>query len=160
MNRALDQINKLLEMLVVANLAAMTFLVFLNVVLRYAANSGITLSEELSRILFEWLTFHGAVLALARHEHVAMNALVEKLPEHWRIRWPVVIDIILCAVSILLVIGCGKLAIQNMSNKMPITGIPFGVNYLACCLMATLFTLTLLARIRERLRSISKGDIL
>lgn len=37
----------------------MVVLVFTNVVLRYALNSGIAVSEELSRWLFVWLTFLG-----------------------------------------------------------------------------------------------------
>jgi hypothetical protein len=39
-------------------------LVFGNVVLPYAFNSGITVIEELSRRLFVWLTFVGAVAAM------------------------------------------------------------------------------------------------
>ncbi len=48
----------------------MVVLVFGNVVLRYAFNSGITVSEELSRWLFVWLTFVGAVVALRDHAHL------------------------------------------------------------------------------------------
>ena len=42
---------KLLELLIVVLLAAMVVMVFGNVVLRYGFNSGITVSEELSRWL-------------------------------------------------------------------------------------------------------------
>lgn len=150
MNKWLQPINRLLEMLVVANLAIMTFLVFLNVVLRYAANSGITLSEELSRILFVWLTFLGAVLALGRNEHVAMNAFIDKLPPALRRHWDTGIDAVLLVMALLLVYGCGKLAVQNMSNHMPISGIPFGVNYLAATLMACLFCALLSTRMIAR----------
>ena len=45
-------------------MAVMVVLVFGNVVMRYVFNSGITLSEELSRWLFVWLTFLGAVIAM------------------------------------------------------------------------------------------------
>jgi drug/metabolite transporter (DMT)-like permease len=47
-----------------ASLAVMVVLVFTNVVLRYALNSGIAVSEELSRWLFVWLTFLGGIVAL------------------------------------------------------------------------------------------------
>ena len=47
---------KLLELLLVLLLAAMVVMVFGNVVLRYAFNSGITVSEELSRWAFVWMT--------------------------------------------------------------------------------------------------------
>ena len=45
-------------------LALMVVMVFGNVVLRYGFNSGITVSEELSRWLFVWMTFLGAIVAL------------------------------------------------------------------------------------------------
>jgi TRAP-type C4-dicarboxylate transport system permease small subunit len=48
----------------------MVMLVLGNVVLRYTFNSGITVSEEVSRWLFEWLTFLGAVVALREHAHL------------------------------------------------------------------------------------------
>ena len=45
----------------------MVLLVFGNVVLRYGFNSGITVSEEVSRWLFIWGTFMGAIVALREH---------------------------------------------------------------------------------------------
>ena len=48
----IDRYCRLLEWVIVLLLALMVLLVFGNVVLRYAANSGITVSEELSRWLF------------------------------------------------------------------------------------------------------------
>lgn len=69
-----------LEWLIAAALAVMVMLVFGNVVLRYGFNSGITLSEELSRWLFVWVTFLGAVAALREHGHLGTDMLVGRLP--------------------------------------------------------------------------------
>ncbi len=63
MNKLIDGYCRLLEWILVASLAVMVVLVFGNVVLRYAFNSGITVSEEVSRWLFVWLTFLGAIVA-------------------------------------------------------------------------------------------------
>lgn len=60
-------------------LAVMVVLVFGNVVMRYGFNSGITLSEELSRWLFVWMTFMGAIVALKEHGHLGTDMLVGKL---------------------------------------------------------------------------------
>jgi TRAP-type C4-dicarboxylate transport system permease small subunit len=68
-----------LEAVIVVCLALMVVLVFGNVVLRYAFNSGIAVSEELSRWLFVWLTFLGAVVALREHGHLGTEALVSRL---------------------------------------------------------------------------------
>ena len=67
---------KLLELLLVFLLAVMVVMVFGNVVLRYAFNSGITVSEELSRWAFVWMTFLGAIIALKDHGHLGTDALV------------------------------------------------------------------------------------
>ena len=57
----------------------MVVLVFGNVVLRYGFNSGISVSEELSRWLFVWLTFMGAVIGLREHAHLGTDMLVGRL---------------------------------------------------------------------------------
>ncbi|MDP4299321.1 TRAP transporter small permease [Leptothrix discophora] len=65
--------------LIAAAMAVMVVLVFGNVVMRYGFNSGFTLSEELSRWLFVWLTFLGAVIALRENAHLGTDMLVGKL---------------------------------------------------------------------------------
>jgi TRAP-type C4-dicarboxylate transport system permease small subunit len=61
-------------------LMIMVVLVFGNVVLRYGFNSSITVSEEVSRWLFVWVTFMGAVVAIREHTHLGTDALVSRLP--------------------------------------------------------------------------------
>jgi TRAP-type C4-dicarboxylate transport system permease small subunit len=75
----MDGFCKILSMVMAACLAVMVVLVFGNVVMRYAFNSGITLSEELSRWLFVWMTFMGAIVALKEHGHLGTDILVGKL---------------------------------------------------------------------------------
>jgi TRAP-type C4-dicarboxylate transport system permease small subunit len=70
---------KILSMVMAACLAVMVVLVFGNVVMRYGFNSGIALSEELSRWLFVWMTFMGAIVALKEHGHLGTDMLVGKL---------------------------------------------------------------------------------
>jgi TRAP-type C4-dicarboxylate transport system permease small subunit len=70
---------RFLTLLSVISLAVMVVLVFGNVVMRYAFNSGITLSEELSRWLFVWMTFMGAIVALEERTHLGTDMLVSKL---------------------------------------------------------------------------------
>lgn len=68
-----------LEYVIAACLAAMVALVFGNVVLRYVFNSGIAVSEEISRWLFVWLTFLGGTVALREHGHLGTEVLVGRL---------------------------------------------------------------------------------
>jgi TRAP-type C4-dicarboxylate transport system permease small subunit len=78
--RLIDQMCRLFSFLMVLFLAAMVVMVFGNVVLRYGFNSGITMSEELSRWLFVWMTFLGALVALRHHAHLGTDSLVSRLP--------------------------------------------------------------------------------
>jgi TRAP-type C4-dicarboxylate transport system permease small subunit len=75
----LDRYCKVLEAFIAACLVLMVLLVFGNVVLRYGFNSGIAVSEEISRWLFVWLTFMGAVVALHKHAHLGTEMLVGRL---------------------------------------------------------------------------------
>jgi TRAP-type C4-dicarboxylate transport system permease small subunit len=70
---------RMLSWLMAASLAVMVVLVFTNVVLRYALNSGIAVSEELSRWLFVWLTFLGGIVALHERAHLGTDILVSRL---------------------------------------------------------------------------------
>ncbi|MDO8447707.1 MAG: TRAP transporter small permease [Rhodoferax sp.] len=79
MQTLLNKYCRLLSWLMAASLALMVLLVFTNVVLRYALNSGITVSEELSRWLFVWLTFLGAIVALNERTHLGTDMLVSRL---------------------------------------------------------------------------------
>ena len=80
MKRALDRFCRLLEIFIAALLAIMVIMVFGNVVLRYAFNSGIIVSEELSRWLFLWVTFLGAIVALKERAHLGSDFLIARLP--------------------------------------------------------------------------------
>jgi TRAP-type transport system small permease protein len=78
--KAIDQLCRLFSLAMVLSLALMVVMVFGNVVLRYGFNSGITVSEELSRWLFVWMTFMGAVIAVRNRGHLGTDTLVSRLP--------------------------------------------------------------------------------
>jgi TRAP-type C4-dicarboxylate transport system permease small subunit len=80
LEKLIDLVCRVFTVLMVACLVAMVVMVFGNVVLRYGFNSGITVSEELSRWLFVWMTFLGALVALRNHGHLGTDALVSRLP--------------------------------------------------------------------------------
>lgn len=78
-------VTRLMEWALIALLAGMAAMVFLNVVLRYGFNSGITWSEEMSRYFFVWLTFIGAVLTFAEHGHIGVETLVKRFGRRGRL---------------------------------------------------------------------------
>lgn len=80
MQKLIDRVCQGFNVLMVLFMGLMVIMVFGNVVLRYGFNSGITVSEELSRWLFVWMTFLGAVVALNRRAHLGTDALIGRLP--------------------------------------------------------------------------------
>jgi TRAP-type C4-dicarboxylate transport system permease small subunit len=76
----IERFCRVIDMLIAAALAVMVVLVFGNVVLRYGFNSGIAVSEEVSRWLFVWLCFMGAVVAMKDGAHLGTDMLVSRLP--------------------------------------------------------------------------------
>ena len=80
MQKTINAFFKLLEFLVVACLVAMVIMVFGNVVLRYGFNSGISISDEMSRYCFIWLTYIGAMVAMREKGHLGVDTLVRRLP--------------------------------------------------------------------------------
>ena len=79
MKKLLDGYCRLIEWLLIALLASMVVLVFGNVLMRYAFNSGITVSEELARWFFVWLTFLGAAVAVHERSHLGSDMLTSRL---------------------------------------------------------------------------------
>jgi TRAP-type C4-dicarboxylate transport system permease small subunit len=79
LDEVLRRYCKFLEAFIALCLVLMVLLVFGNVILRYGFNSGIAVSEEMSRWLFVWLTFMGAVVALREHAHLGTEMLVGRL---------------------------------------------------------------------------------
>ena len=77
--KLIDGYCQFLSYFIAAALALMVVLVFGNVFMRYAFNSGFSVSEELSRWLFVWVTFMGAVVALRTNSHLGTDMLVGKL---------------------------------------------------------------------------------
>lgn len=77
---ALNGYFKFLKGVIAICLLVMVVLVFGNVVLRYAFNSGISLSEELSRWFFVWMTFIGGLVGLHERSHLGFDMFVNHLP--------------------------------------------------------------------------------
>jgi TRAP-type C4-dicarboxylate transport system permease small subunit len=126
--RVMDRAFKLFELLIVACLAAMVVMVFGNALLRKASDyglvlfgGGIDISEELSRIMFVWLTFIGAVVVTLAM--MLSDALV----------------VLCCAVFLW---GTWRQSGLHMSNTAPITGMSmiwvYGVGYFASIGMGAL----------------------
>jgi len=122
MNRIIDGFCRVLELLIAAALAAMVVMVFGNVVLRYVFNSGIIVSEEVSRWLFLWVTFLGAIVALKEHGHLGTDALISRLPVLGKKICLVLGHLLMLYATWLVFSGALAQVRINLSVEAPVTG--------------------------------------
>ncbi|MBP1155754.1 MULTISPECIES: TRAP transporter small permease [unclassified Paenibacillus] len=130
--------------IMVASISTMVILVFANVVLRYVFSSGIISSEELSRFLFVWLTFIGAVAAFKDNEHLGVDTLVKRLPIKIRKMVYIVSSLLMMLACGLILEGSWKLTMINLHSKAPATGLPLSFIYVTGILMSVAILLMLM----------------
>lgn len=129
MKRVSAYLNNMLNIAMALSLSAMAILVFGNVVLRYAFNSGITWSEEMSRFLFIWLTFIGAIGAFKENQHLGMDAIIKRLPDSVKKVVYVISSIAIFYILWLLFDGSLKTTLLNTETEAPATGLPMAYIY-------------------------------
>ncbi|HTU03025.1 MAG TPA: TRAP transporter large permease subunit [Candidatus Sulfotelmatobacter sp.] len=95
--------QRLLEGSAALLLVAMTLIVATEVFCRYVLNSSLPWSEELSRYLFIWMSFLGAVVALLRHAHIGVDSLVRRLGDAPRLALHRLVAVLVAAFALLLV---------------------------------------------------------
>jgi TRAP-type C4-dicarboxylate transport system permease small subunit len=122
MNRVINGFCRGVEVLIAAFLAVMVVMVFGNVVLRYAFNSGIIVSEEVSRWLFLWMTFLGAVVALKEHGHLGTDFLISRLPVLGKKICLVLGHLLMLYATWLVFSGALAQVRINLSVEAPVTG--------------------------------------
>ncbi|MEI2297173.1 TRAP transporter small permease [Ensifer sp. MJa1] len=129
MTRFIDFYFFVLKVAIALLLAGMVVLVFGNVVLRYAFNQGITVSEELSRIFFVWLTFLGAVVAMREHGHLGVDSLIKRLPPPAAKVAVLLGHGLMLYATWLMISGSWAQTLINLHVGAPATGISMGFFY-------------------------------
>ena len=129
MSQIVEGYFKLLKVTIVVCLALMVVMVFGNVVLRYAFNRGITLSEELSRFLFVWMTFLGAIVGFREHGHLGVDMVVSRLPVVGKKACLIVSQVLMLFATWLFLQGSWEQTIIKLNVKSPSAGISMGLFY-------------------------------
>lgn len=144
MDKMIDRYCRLLDLLMVVALAVMIVLVFGNVVLRYAFNSGIAVSEEVSRWLFVWITFLGAIVAVKEHGHLGSDLVLTKLPPIVQRVCLVISHGLMLFCTWLLFSGALSQARINWDVEAPVTGASVAIFYASGVVFAVASGLLLL----------------
>ena len=145
-----DLFFKALEAVVVACLLAMVVMVFGNVVMRYAFNSGILISEELSRYFFVWLTYAGAMVAMRERGHLGVDTFVKLLPLAGKKLCVLLRELMMLGCNVLFLWGTLQMHEVQRTNVSPVAGLSmiwvFGVGYVVAVVMGA-FNLRMLWRL-------------
>lgn len=142
MNKVIDLYFKLLEFLVVLCLVAMVVMVFGNVVLRYGFNSGIDISDEMSRYCFIWLTYIGAMVAMREKGHLGVDSLVSRLSLRGKQVCFFLSEVLMLVCNVLFFMGTWQMHELQVSNVSPVVGISmiwvYGIGYVVSAVMAAM----------------------
>lgn len=118
-------LNKLLSFVTATAMGSIVLIVFVNVAMRYALNTGLTWSEEIAVNLFVWVIFLGAILAGLEGLHIKVDLLTNKLPKKLQKLCLVVASLcVVFAMGVLIVGGIDVVKVTD-SNVSAATGIPF-----------------------------------
>ena len=147
---------KLLEFLVVVCLVAMVVMVFGNVVLRYGFNSGIDVSDELSRYCFIWLTYLGAMLAMREGGHLGVDTLILRLPLLGKKLCLFLSEALMLFCNVLFFMGTWEMHELQVSNVSPVVGLSmiwiYGIGYVVSVVMGLINLNTLYRLLSGQLR--------
>ena len=147
------------EALLALGLSVMVVMVFGNVVLRYAFDGGITVSEEVSRFIFVWLTFGGAVLVFAEGGHVAMDTLTARLPEPARKVCALLSNALIVLCCGVMLAGGWEQTVINIANVAPVSGISKGAIYGSAVVAAVAIGLMALRNVWRLLNGAQASDV-
>lgn len=123
--RQLDRLFfRAIDLALVVLLAAMTIMVFANVVLRYGFGSGIDISEEMSRFCFVWLIFLGAISAMRRNLHMGFDLVVQSVGPRARRGLLALANALILGCCVLILVGTLRQWHINATNISPVVRMP------------------------------------
>ena len=134
------------EYFLVTGMAAMSFLVFIQVVARYVFHYAMPWTEEVSRFLFLWMVWIGAAYATKKNAHLKITALVDHLPKFPRLVCSVIVFIVWIVFAVMITIKGIQLSKMLFLSEQtsPVMEIPMGYMYLSVPVGTGLMSLRLI----------------
>lgn len=138
-------------------MAAMTLLIFVQVIMRYVFSNSLSWSEELARYIFIWLIYLGISYSAKQMKHVKIEAALLVFPPAWR-PWIVIVgDVVLLLFAAFVIYqGAGMVKFQRIL-KSAAMGIPMSYIYAAPVVGFALTTIRQIQTIAYRLRIMRKS---
>ncbi|WP_114390720.1 TRAP transporter small permease [Notoacmeibacter marinus] len=139
--------------LLIALLAGMISVVFLQVLSRYLLDSALIWSEEVARLLFISLIFVGAAVLARRREHLTVTVFTDLLPDRGRHIADAVASLVGLICSSYLLRGAWDTFLREWNQRTPALQFPmgaiFGLILVSCGLLLLWLLITLIVSARD-----------
>ncbi len=139
----MNLLNKIEENFIGVALFATTMIIFINVIMRYFFDAGITWAEEAVRYLMIWIAFIGGSTCFRKGVHVSIDFFLDIVPRKVRFFMLVVITII-CSVFTAVMAYYGVKVVEFIMNSgqvSPALSMPMWIPYLALPIGFVLMTI-------------------
>lgn len=108
---------------------AIMVLLFVQVVSRYIFRHSFTWTEELSVLMFVWMTYLGVSSAVTYRKNLRIDALLDVVPFKVKKAMLIISDVVFIAFNIYLIFPFLKLIESIGTAKTPLLGIPKAISY-------------------------------
>jgi len=129
LKRTKHWLDQLLLITSLVFLVIMVVVIIVQVILRGVFSFTPSWSEELSRLLFVWVSFLGIAYGFKEKLHMSLGLFVEKMPEKVKKGLDIAAKIIVIALGLIMFIYGWKFTMLMGQSTMPGLGIPSGVLY-------------------------------
>ena len=129
----------------------MTILLFVQVVTRFVIHFSFTWTEEISTILFVWMTYLGIAAAVLRRKHLKIDAFVEAMPFKVKKALLIISNVVFIVFCFYIIFPLVNI-VENYASRgagTPILDIPNAVAY---GMLPICFALTAIRLVQEIIR--------
>ena len=162
--KLLKQLGKLYnafeEYAMIIFLGVMLAVVFVQVVLRYVFNSGLTWSEEGARFLFMWIIWISMSIGFRDKSHIRMTVLSDKLSPRGKLGLNILNNLIIFVFSVYIAaLGwqyVGRLI--STSQSAPATKLPYALVYACLPLSLCVCSIRVVVELAEDIRALTRKE--
>lgn len=151
-------LEKILNYTVAILLAAMSTVVFLNVIFRYFLDAALAWYEELSRFLLIWIVFLGAVIAFIKSDHLSLDVVLFYMKPRAKRIIVLLADALVIYALIVMAQGAYEMAMDSLASGWiaSTVPIPYGYVYMVGPISAVLMLFQALLKTVEDVHSFRK----
>lgn len=155
MGKISNAIHKACQFFLAADLLAVTFILTINVILRYIFKSSWPWSEELSRYLVAWLTFVGAACCVTEGSDITIDSITGLFSKKGQKIIAIITTLISIAFMIIFIYTSMQMTMRSFQNGQMATAmkLPIWIVYMSMPVGGALTVL----RLVEKLINLIKG---